>query len=82
MKEGVAAERADGQRHQEREQKLEEDVAHQWDEDDAEQRQQADDGDGDEAADPRCRSQTQHVNQHRPPTTQTLTLGQMWSHLS
>lgn len=63
MKEGVAAERADGQRHQEGEQKLEEDVAHQRDEDDAEQRQQADDGDGDEAADPRCRSQTQHVNQ-------------------
>lgn len=54
MKEGVAAQRADGQRHQEAEEELEEDLVHERDEHDAEQRQQADDGDGDDAADPRC----------------------------
>ena len=54
VQEGVAAQRADGQRHQEAEEELEEDSVHERDEDDAEQRQHADDGDGEEAADPRC----------------------------
>lgn len=54
MKEGVAAQRADSQRHQEAEEEVEENFVHERDEDDAEQGEQADDGDGDEAADPRC----------------------------
>lgn len=57
VKQGVAAQRAHRQRHQEAEQELEEDFAHERDEDDAEQREQADDGDGDEAAQPGCRQQ-------------------------
>lgn len=54
MKEGIAAQRADSQRHQEAEEEVEENFVHERDEDDAEQGEQADDGDGDEAADPRC----------------------------
>ena len=45
MKEGVAAQRADGQRDQEAEEELEENSVHERDEDDAEQGEQADDGD-------------------------------------
>lgn len=56
MKKGVAAQRADSQRHQEAEEELEKNSAHERNEDDAQQRQQADDGDGDEAAEPRCGS--------------------------
>lgn len=56
MKKGIATQRADSQRHQEAEEELEKNFAHERDEDDAEQRQQADDGDGDEAAEPRCGS--------------------------
>lgn len=55
VQEGVSAQRAHGQRHQEAEQELEEDFVHERDEDDAEQRQQTDDGDGEEAAKPRCK---------------------------
>lgn len=55
VQQGVAAQRAHGQRHQEAEQELEEDLPHERHEDDAEQREQADDGDGDEAAQPGCR---------------------------
>lgn len=55
MQEGVAAQRADGQRHQEAEEELEENPVHERDEDDSGQRQQADDRDGHEPADPRCR---------------------------
>lgn len=50
----VTAERADGQGNQEAEKELEEDVAHQGDEDDAQQRQQANDGDGDKSTHPGC----------------------------
>lgn len=60
MKEGVAAQRADGQRHQEAEEELEENSVHERDEDDAQQREQADDRDGDEAADPRCNTHIKH----------------------
>lgn len=55
MQQGVAAQRADGERHQEAKEEFKEDFAHERDEDDAKQRQQADDGDGDEAAEPRCK---------------------------
>lgn len=52
VEEGVAAQRADRQRHQEAEEELEEDPVHERDEDDPDQGQQADDGDGGDAADP------------------------------
>lgn len=54
VQEGIAAQRAHSQGHQEAEQELEEDPVHERDEDHAQQRQQADDGDGEEAAGPRC----------------------------
>lgn len=53
VQEGVSAQRAHSQRHQEAEQELEEDAVHQRDEHHASQGQQADDGDGDKAAGPR-----------------------------
>lgn len=62
MKEGVAAQRADSQRHQEAEEELEENSVHERDEDDAEQGEQADDRDGDEPADPRCNAQIRHLS--------------------
>lgn len=62
VQEGVAAQRAHGQRHQEAEEELEENFVHERDEDDAEQRQQADDGDGEEPADPRCNTNTSFRN--------------------
>lgn len=54
VQEGIAAQRADCQRHQEAEKELEENSVHERDEDDPEQREQADDGDGNEPTDPRC----------------------------
>lgn len=54
VQEGVATKRADSQRHQEAKEELEENSVHERDEDDAQQREQADDGDGDEPADPCC----------------------------
>lgn len=57
VQEGVAAQRADGQRHQEAEEELEENFVKEWDEEDPDQCQQADDGDRDKAADPRCDTQ-------------------------
>lgn len=52
VQEGVAAQRAHSQRHQEAEQELEENSVHQRDEHDAQQGQQADHCDGDEPPDP------------------------------
>lgn len=81
MKEGVAAQRADGQRHQEAEEELEENSVHERDEDDAEQGEQADDRDGDEPADPGCNArnqtpqtklQTASAEEHRPDSAVAL----------
>lgn len=52
MQESVAAERAHCQSHQEGEQELETGLVQDGDQHHPEQRQQADDGDGDEATDP------------------------------
>lgn len=65
MQEGVSAQRSHGQRHQEAEQELEEDFVHERDEDDAEQRQQTDDGDGEEAAKPRCKQTNKQTSETR-----------------
>lgn len=54
VQKGVAAERAHGQRNQEAKQELEEDFVHERHEHHAQKRQQADDRDGQEAAQPRC----------------------------
>lgn len=64
VQEGVAAQRSHGQRHQEAEQELEEDSVHERDEEDAQQGQRADDGDGDEAADPGCNKPQSVRNQN------------------
>lgn len=55
VQKGVTTQCAHGQGNQEAQQELEEVVAHQGDEDDAQQRQQADDGNGDKAAHPGCK---------------------------
>lgn len=52
MKESITAERANRQRHQEGEQELEAGLLEDGDENHADKREQADDGDGDEARDP------------------------------
>lgn len=66
MQEGVAAQRADGERHQEAEEELEENSVHERDEDDSDQREQADDGDGQKPADPRCAThQIKHLQKKK-----------------